>query len=100
MVVGSSPTRRTTYNTMKKSCFLAPVHPPKFHFAEKFIQSYKQHFEDNDIFLMFTNEDEEKQFKEKYPNLNYQSFLYESGKIISGSPASEKKVGFFWEILE
>ena len=78
---------------MKKSCFLAPVHPPKFHFAEKFIQSYNQHFEDNDIFLMFTNEDEEKQFKEKYPNLKYQSFLYEPGKIISGSPASEKK---FW----
>lgn len=78
---------------MKKSCILAPVHPPKYHFAEKFIQSYNQHFDDLDIFLMFTTEDEERDFKEKYPHLKYSSFVYEYGMIRSTSPASEKK---FW----
>lgn len=78
---------------MKKSCILAPVHPPKYNFAEKFIQSYNEHFEDTDIFLMFTTESEQNNFRELYPNLKYNSFVYEPGEIKSGSAASEKK---FW----
>ena len=60
---------------MRSSCFLAPVHPPKFHFAERLLKSYAEHFVLRDVFLVFTNENEHQQFKETYPDLQYQSIV-------------------------
>lgn len=82
---------------MKKSCILAPVHRPKFDFARRFIESYNEHFDDNDLYIMFTTENDLGDFKGMFPKLKYQSIVYKHGKILSNNPASEKKLlGVKW----
>lgn len=60
---------------MKTSCFLVPVHPPKFDFAERLLESYAEYFDDDHVFLVFTNGDDCKAFEQKYPELKYQSII-------------------------
>jgi hypothetical protein len=60
---------------MKTSCFLAPIHEPKFESGFKLIKSYNKFFDDDHIYLIFSSESEQKKFKSKYKNIKYRSFI-------------------------
>lgn len=60
---------------MNKSCFLAPIHPPKFDEGSKLIESYNKHFNDDHIYLIFSSEEDAKEFKTKNKKLKYRSIV-------------------------
>lgn len=64
---------------MKNSAFLVPSHPPKFPFFGSLLRSYRQFFDDNDIFAIFTSEAEREQFRVAFPDLDPPCFLHGEG---------------------
>ena len=53
------------------TCFLIPVHPPKFHQAKDLIISYTKYYTQNNLYLIFSNKEDENLFKKKYSDLNF-----------------------------
>ena len=47
---------------MNKSAIVAPIHQPHFERGRVFVESYNKHFNDNDLYLVFSNSDEAKSF--------------------------------------
>ena len=76
---------------MKKSCFVCPVHPPKYHFAEQLVQSYNNFYEDSDLFLVFSTVEERLLFEELTlnKNLNYKSIIF--SETLNDYPITQKK---------
>jgi hypothetical protein len=64
---------------MNKSAFLIPCHPPKFHFLGPLLRSYRQFFDDDDIFVVFTSEAERDQFCVQFPDLDPRYFIHGAG---------------------
>jgi hypothetical protein len=82
---------------MKNSCFLAPVHPPKYEYAREFIASYNGRFDDQDIFLLFTNDNDKEGFERAYPELKYQSIVYDNSVPLNDNVVNVKKLyGIQW----
>ena len=49
---------------MKNSCIIAPIHEPYFNnYGLDFVKSYNEFFNDSDLFLIFTSENEYEKFK-------------------------------------
>jgi hypothetical protein len=68
---------------VKNSCFIAPIHEPKFDYALELIKSYNTHFDDDHFFFVFSSIDEESKFRNITGNLRYRSIIYD-GVINSG----------------
>ena len=75
---------------MKKSAFLIPCHPPKFHFLGPLLRSYHQFFDDNDIFVVFMSEAERDQFRVDFPDLDPSYFIHGAG-CTKGNVITTKK---------
>jgi hypothetical protein len=60
---------------MNSSCFLAPIHEPKFENGYNLVKSYNNFFDDDHIYLIFSSEKEEKKFKEKYKKIKFRSLV-------------------------
>lgn len=77
---------------MKNSCFVAPIHVGK-HMDRgiEFIQSYNNHFDDRDLFIVFTNKDEKDLFESKTEHLRYQSIVC-TEKLLGSKPITQKKL--------
>ena len=92
--LGSIPSGRTINNHMKKSCFVAPIYSKKFHFAEQMVRSYNQLYDDDHLFLVFSDESEKQLFSTSYPGLKYRSIVYTDDTAlleIERNPAAQKK---------
>lgn len=74
---------------MKDSCFLAPIHRPKFEYGIQLIRSYNEHFDDDHIFLVFSSIDEQVEFARISHGLQYQSVVCD--QHIGNSPTTQKK---------
>lgn len=61
---------------MNNSCICVPVHEPKFNWAKQFVESYNKHFDDDHIFLIFSNQKGCNIFKESNPTLKYQAIIF------------------------
>ena len=64
---------------MNGSAFLIPCHPPKFEFLAPLLRSYRRFFDDNDIFVVFTNEAERDQFRSEFTDLDPRYFVHGAG---------------------
>jgi len=73
-----------------KSCIVFPVHPPKFSYGKKLIESYNKHYKNDEIFVVFSSKKEELDFNHFCGvSCSYKSI------IISPTtkwPPSEKKI--------
>lgn len=80
---------------MNNSCICAPIHLPKFNFGKKFIESYNKYFDDDHIFLIFSNQKECDVFKLKNPTLKYRSIIFDgpeyNGDYIDNPTVTLKK---------
>ena len=68
---------------MKKSCFVSPIHKAKFEDGVNLVRSYNEHFKDDDIFLVFSSQQESEEFKNSFGELKYQTIIsqnYDSRK--------------------
>jgi hypothetical protein len=75
---------------MNDSCIIAPIHPPFFKtYGLDFVNSYNKFFNDNDLFLVFSNKEEEINFREITKNLNFSSIICD--EPIGPSPITQKK---------
>ena len=83
---------------MNKSCFLAPIHLPKFNEGSKLIESYNRHFDDDHIYLIFSSEEDEKQFKIKNKKLKYRSIV--NKRPVSYGIITQKKYSGLIEIFK
>lgn len=75
---------------MKESAFLIPCHPPKFPYLGPLLRSYGQFYGDNDIFVVFTCEEEREQFRVQFPDLNPRYFIH-GRDCTKGSVITTKK---------
>lgn len=76
---------------MKDSCIIAPIHAPHFvPYGINFIQSYNKYYDDGDIFLIFSSEQESTLFKSIAGDLKYQSIICD--EQIGPSPITQKKL--------
>ncbi len=72
---------------MKTSCFVVPVHPPKFAFLTKFLKTYNEHFND-DVIVVFSSKEDVITFKKANSELVFESCVYD--KVVS-NVITEKK---------
>ncbi len=76
---------------MKESCIIAPIHAPHFiPYGIDFVQSYNKYYDDGDVFLIFSSEQEANIFKTIAGNLKYQSII--CNEEIGPSPITQKKI--------
>lgn len=75
---------------MKFSCFLTPIHHPKFNYGLELIKSYNKYFDDDHIYLVFSSIEEEAVFKSLAGTLRYRSIVY-NASISNGGIITEKK---------
>jgi len=83
---------------MNKSCFLAPIHPPKFDEGSKLIESYNKHFNDDHIYLIFSSEEDAKEFKTKNKKLKYRSIVNQ--RPVNYGVITQKKYSGLIEIFK
>lgn len=74
---------------MKDSCFLAPIHRPKFDYGVQLIRSYNEYFDDDHFFLVFSSNDEQDEFAAISQGLRYRSIVCD--QLIGNSPTTQKK---------
>jgi hypothetical protein len=58
------------------SCFVCPIHKPKFHDGLKLLKSYHEYYKENNLFFVFSNQEESDQFKEIANGLEYNSIIF------------------------
>lgn len=82
---------------MKNSCIVAPIHEPRFEsFGLEFVRTYNDHFDDDHLFLVFTNEKEKDLFAKVANGLRYRSIVC-TEKITYSKPITQKKIfGVRW----
>ena len=71
------------------ACFLAPIHSPKFEYGLNFVRSYNQYYNDGNVFLVFSSDDEAEEFYKLAKGLRYESIVYY--KVKSTGIITEKK---------
>ena len=76
---------------MSKSCIMAPVHRPGFKFGLNWIKTYNEHFDDDNIFLVFSNDEEYQEFKNLAEGLRYRSIVCRE-ELYCSKPISQKKI--------
>lgn len=76
---------------MSKSCIMAPVHRPGFHFGLNWVKTYNEHFDDDHIFLVFSNDEECNEFKSQAGDLRYRSIVCRE-TLYCSKPISQKKI--------
>lgn len=77
---------------MKKSCTLIPIHKPKFNFALTCLSTFKK-YSGNDIYFIFSSQDELNDFK-KLTDLNFEYImLSESAKGYKNQVTTKKFYG-------
>ncbi len=76
---------------MKTSAIVAPIHNLKFKYGLEFIRTYNLYYEDTDIFLVFSSEDEAKQFDKLSSTLKYNTIIWNEG-INFSKPITQKKI--------
>jgi hypothetical protein len=79
---------------MKKSCFVAPIYSAKYNFAENMVRSYNQLYDDDHLFLVFSDESEKRLFETSYPGLRYRPIVYTDDPDlleVESNPAAQKK---------
>lgn len=74
---------------ISQSCFLAPIHEPKFKDGLHFIKSYNQYYQDDHIFLVFSSNAEAIKFSALAKGLRYRSIV--CNQIKSSGVITEKK---------
>lgn len=80
---------------MNISCFIAPIHPPKFNYALTLIKSYNKFFDDDHFFFIFSTEEDEYIFRELAVGLKYSSIIY-TGDVTDGIITLKKFYGLNW----
>jgi hypothetical protein len=79
-------------NINNRACFLSPVHRDKFDNAVSLVDSYNKLYDEDNIYLIFGNEQEKIDFRNNNPTLKYRSLVY-SGKETSGIITRKKFEG-------
>ena len=74
---------------MKDACFVAPIHYQKFNFGLDFVKSYNHFYNDDHIYLVFSDQEEYDHFKVIAEGLRYRSLI--CPPLASQSPTTEKK---------
>lgn len=67
---------------MNNSCICAPVHQPKFNWGRQFVESYNKYFDDDHIFLVFSNQKEADIFKQENNSLAYRSIIFDGPEYV------------------
>lgn len=78
----------------QKSCFVAPIYSKKYNFAEQMVRSYNNLYDDDHLFLVFSDESEKELFKNSYPDLRYRAIVYTDDPAlleVESNPAAQKK---------
>lgn len=78
---------------MNNSCIVAPIHVGR-HLDRglTFVKSYNEHFEDDHLFIVFSNEEEKNVFEEKAKDLTYRSIVCTEKLIEQRKPITQKKI--------
>jgi len=76
---------------MKESCFVAPIHVGN-HIERgiEFVESYNNNFDDDHLFIVFTNDQEKNLFESRTQHLRYQSVVC-TETLIGSKPITQKK---------
>jgi hypothetical protein len=62
---------------MKSSCFVCPIHEPKFHEGLNLLKSYHKYYDDdNSLFFIFSSLEDFKKFKLMSNNLSFKSIIF------------------------
>ncbi len=75
---------------MITSAIVAPIHDLKFEYGTKFVSSYNQFYDDNDLYLVFSSQKDIDTFNKRNSDLRYNSILWNEG-INYSKPISQKK---------
>lgn len=75
---------------MKTSCFLAPIHSQKYDKGLDFVKSYNKHFDDDHLYLIFSNKEDELSFKTLDESMVFRSIIYD-GPIYTNQIVTQKK---------
>lgn len=77
---------------MNQSCFVAPIHVGRHgERGVEFIKSYNKHFDDDHLFIVFTDDQERKQFQSIAKGLRYRSIIC-AEKLFGPKPITQKKL--------
>ncbi len=60
---------------MNNSCFLFPLHEPKFNYGQNLIKTYNTFYNDDHIYVVFSSELDSDKFRNLYPELKYRSII-------------------------
>jgi hypothetical protein len=78
---------------MKESCIIAPIHEPYFNtYGLDFVKSYNCFFNDNDLFLVFSNDEGYEKFKNIAHDLRFNKIICENLGDEPASPITRKKL--------
>ena len=83
---------------MNSSCFLVPIHPPKFHFGVDLIKSYNHFFNDDHFYFVFSSNEEETNFRNLTPQSNFRSLIATAD--ISRGPINQKKYNGLCQLFD
>jgi len=75
---------------MKTSCFLAPIHSQKYDKGLDFVRSYNKHFDDDHLYLIFSNKEDELSFKTLDESMVFRSIIYD-GPVYTNQIVTQKK---------
>lgn len=75
------------------SCIMAPIHSGRGHFdyGLRYVKSYNEYFADNNVFLVFSNNEEKENYKKISQNLKYRSIVC-TEQLYCTKPISQKKI--------
>ena len=76
---------------MNKSAIVAPIHQPHFERGRVFVKSYNKHFNDNDLYLVFSNSDEAKAFTSSNLDLQFNAIVCDE-VLYCPKPITQKKI--------
>ena len=78
---------------MNNSCIVAPIHVGR-HLDRglAFVRSYNEHFDDDHLFIVFSNEEEKNAFEEKASDLIYRPVVCTEKLIEQRKPITQKKI--------
>ena len=59
-----------------KTCVIFPIHEPKFEYGYNLIKSFNKYYKKNEIFVVFSDNNEFLKFNKLYSNLIFNSIIY------------------------
>jgi len=83
---------------MNRSCFLIPIHQPKFNYGSQLINSYNNFFDDDHFYFIFSSDEEKESFRNLNPRSNFRSLIATAD--ISRGPINQKKYNGLCQLFD